>query len=167
MADDSATTPLGGGDGQRAGEGFRPVESQADLDRIIGERLARERAKFSDYDELKDKAARFDQASEASKSEAQKLLERAEAAEAKAAAFEARERRAAWAAEVAKDAPDLAPLLRGDTEDELRAHYEQLVTVLKTQTRPRRTSVPLGTPTGQDAGSKAVAALRELRRTES
>lgn len=32
---------------------FQPIESQEALDRIIGERLAREREKFADYDDLK------------------------------------------------------------------------------------------------------------------
>lgn len=32
---------------------FTPIESQEALDRIIGERLAREREKYSDYDDLK------------------------------------------------------------------------------------------------------------------
>lgn len=32
---------------------FTPIESQDVLDRIIGERLAREREKFADYDDLK------------------------------------------------------------------------------------------------------------------
>lgn len=32
---------------------FQPIESQEALDRIIGERLAREREKYADYDNLK------------------------------------------------------------------------------------------------------------------
>lgn len=32
---------------------FQPIESQEALDRIIGERLAREREKYADYDDLK------------------------------------------------------------------------------------------------------------------
>lgn len=32
---------------------FQPIESQEALDRIIGERLSREREKYADYDDLK------------------------------------------------------------------------------------------------------------------
>jgi len=40
---------------------YTPPGTQADLDKIIESRLARERAKFSDYDDLKTKAARADE----------------------------------------------------------------------------------------------------------
>ena len=49
--------------------------TQAEMDAIIGERLARERSKYADYDEVKAKAAKFDEAEEASKSELQKAVE--------------------------------------------------------------------------------------------
>lgn len=53
--------------------GYTPPASQEDLNRIIEQRLARERSKFADYDALKDKAAKFDQADAATKTELQKL----------------------------------------------------------------------------------------------
>jgi hypothetical protein len=43
---------------------WTPPASQADLDRIIEERLARERAKFADYDELREKAQLLGRAGE-------------------------------------------------------------------------------------------------------
>lgn len=39
--------------------GFTPINSQEELDRIIGNRLAREREKFSDYETLKEKAGKL------------------------------------------------------------------------------------------------------------
>jgi hypothetical protein len=51
--------------------------SQAELDAIIGDRLKRERDKYSDYEALKEKATRFDEIEEASKTELQKATERA------------------------------------------------------------------------------------------
>lgn len=53
-------------------EEWKPPESQADLDRIINERLARQKAQFKDYDDLKSKAAEFDKQQEAQKSELEK-----------------------------------------------------------------------------------------------
>jgi hypothetical protein len=53
--------------------------TQEELDRIVGERLQRERAKYADFDALKEKAAKFDEAEQAQKSELQKATERAEA----------------------------------------------------------------------------------------
>lgn len=52
--------------------------SQADVDRIVADRLSRERSKYSDYDQIKDKAAKFDEMEEASKTELQKATERAD-----------------------------------------------------------------------------------------
>lgn len=64
---------------------FTPITSQDDLNRILGERLARERAKFDDYDDLKAKASRLDEIEDANKSEIEKAREEAEAAKAEAA----------------------------------------------------------------------------------
>jgi hypothetical protein len=52
---------------------FKAPSTQEDLDRIVEQRLARERAKFADYDDLKAKAAKFDEADHASKTELQRL----------------------------------------------------------------------------------------------
>jgi hypothetical protein len=54
---------------------FTPPASQADLDRIVEQRLARERQKFADYDDLKAKAAKVDELEAASKTELQKALD--------------------------------------------------------------------------------------------
>jgi hypothetical protein len=56
---------------------FQPIASQADLDRILGERLARERAKYADYDDLRTKAAEFDKAAEAARTDQEKAVEEA------------------------------------------------------------------------------------------
>lgn len=77
--------PAGGdkgedGAGDKGGEkaaDFQPIASQADLDRVLGERLARERAKFADYADLQKKAAEFDKATEAARSEHEKAVEAA------------------------------------------------------------------------------------------
>lgn len=55
--------------------------SQAEVDAIVRERLTRDRAKFADYDALKEKAKRLDEIEEASKTELQKAQERAQAVE--------------------------------------------------------------------------------------
>lgn len=51
-----------GNDGKGGGGNeYKPPSSQEEFDSIVGQRLARERAKFGDYDELKSKAAQFDE----------------------------------------------------------------------------------------------------------
>lgn len=66
-----------------AGDGFKPITSQDELNRIIGERV--KRAKPADYDELKAKAARLDEIEQANKSEIEKANDRVAKAEAEAA----------------------------------------------------------------------------------
>lgn len=85
---------------------FKPVTSQEQFDRMVQERIARERQKFADYEELKAKAAKLDELEQQNATE----LERAQKAAAEAQAAyerlqtEARETRlrAAIIAEAAK-----------------------------------------------------------------
>lgn len=58
-------------------KGFQPITSQEELDRALGARLAREREKFADYGDLKTKAAEYDKALEAAKTEQEKAVEAA------------------------------------------------------------------------------------------
>ena len=59
--------------------------AQDQVDRIVQERLNRERQKFADYDDLKQKATRFDEMEAASLSDLEKANSRADAAEKSAA----------------------------------------------------------------------------------
>lgn len=60
--------------------------TQADVDRVVQERLAREKAKFSDYDEMKKRAEQWDKFVEESKPEQEKALNAARQ-EAETAAY--------------------------------------------------------------------------------
>jgi hypothetical protein len=51
--------------------------SQADVDRIVKERLERERGKYADYDTLKTAAAKWQETQDAQKTELQKAMEKA------------------------------------------------------------------------------------------
>lgn len=64
--------------------GFEPITSQEDLDRIIQKRLAREREKFADYDELSAAAARAKQVEADSQKLVAEATERADKAVAEA-----------------------------------------------------------------------------------
>lgn len=67
---------------QAASKGeFTPITTQEELNKAIAARLERERAKFADYTDLKTKASKFDELTEAQKTETQKAIDRAEAAE--------------------------------------------------------------------------------------
>ena len=67
-----------GGGNQPEGE---RTFTQAELDALIRDRLARERSKYADYDDLKSKAEKYAEYQEAQKSELQKAQEAADKAE--------------------------------------------------------------------------------------
>lgn len=120
---------------------YTPPASQEDLDRIIEARLARERSKFSGYDELKAKASKYDELEDAKKTDEQRSAERIARLESELAAQKLDGARTRIAAEHHLD-PDL---LAGSSEDELTAHATKLAeaiaeaakAVAPTNTAPR------------------------------
>lgn len=102
---------------------FQAITSQEDFDKAIQARIARERAKFADYDDIKARAAKLAEIEEAQKTEAQKTQERLEAAERRAAELELTAMRATVAA--TKGVP--AELLSGSTQADLEASADALI----------------------------------------
>ena len=72
---------------QDNGEGQNRTFTQDEVNAIVGKRVAEEKGKYSDYEDLKAKAAKYDEAEEASKSELQKATERANNLESELAAL--------------------------------------------------------------------------------
>lgn len=114
-------TELGGQSGN-----FTPPATQDDLNKIINDRLNRERAKFADYEDLKSKASEYDKAVEASKTEAQKQAEELAALQSKVTEYETREQIAAWKSEVSAETGVPANVLAGSTKEDIAAHAETL-----------------------------------------
>ncbi|MGV9196720.1 hypothetical protein ACTOVL_05920 [Arcanobacterium canis] len=77
---------------------------------------------------------------EAAKTEGQKRTEKIAALEAKVASYEKRDQVTAWAKEIVKDSHVPADVLRGDTREELQAHFDQL-TKLVTPSKPAKKQV--------------------------
>jgi hypothetical protein len=80
----------GDGDGEPGGStstatgDFTPITSQEEFDKALKPRLERERSKTADYKDLKDKASKYDELEQASKSDLEKANDRAAKAEAEA-----------------------------------------------------------------------------------
>lgn len=127
---------------------YTPPASQADLDRIIADRLSRERAKFADYDDLKTKASKFDEVTEAQKTAEQKAAEALAEAQSKVKEYETREQVAKWKADVAKTSGVPAEALAGSTLEEIQAHAETLKPLIaKTEEQPRKGAIGPYVPT--------------------
>lgn len=104
--------------------------TQADVDRIVADRLKRAESKFADYDDLKAKAGKLDEIEAANKSEADKLRE--ELDQLKAANSEATTK--ALRAEVAMSkglTAAQAKRLVGTTPEELEADADEILEAFK------------------------------------
>ena len=75
--DDPDDPDKGGDDPDKGGDKFNAITSQEELNRIVGERLARERAKYSDYEDLRAAKAEYDKVLEAAKTEQERAVEAA------------------------------------------------------------------------------------------
>jgi hypothetical protein len=96
---------------------WNPPASQDEFNRIITERLNRERSKFADYSDLKSKAQQFDQLSESQKTEAQRQADALKATETRASAAEAELARARAALKYKLADEDLDLLGTGSPEE--------------------------------------------------
>lgn len=61
FVNDADTSGAGAGAGGSGGDSYTPPATQADLDRIISERVNRTKDQFKDFDAFKTKAEKFDQ----------------------------------------------------------------------------------------------------------
>lgn len=131
MTDDPTPKPTEPPEPTKAPEqGF----TQADVDRIVSERVQRERAKFADYDDLKTKA------------EGAKTLEdRVAEIERQAKESESRAMRAE-VANVKGLTPTQAKRLVGATREELEADADELIADLGAQKKRNNVSPREGNP---------------------
>lgn len=95
--------------------------TQEEVNAIVGKRLAEEKGKFADYEDLKAKAAKYDEAEEANKSELQKVTERATALENELNSMKEAEKLREIRESVAKDTGIPIHLLTGKTKEECEA----------------------------------------------
>jgi hypothetical protein len=77
MTEQQTTPPTEGGNADGDGQQPEKTFTQADLDRIVSERVTRERAKYADYGDLRKKASEFDALAEKSKSDTERAIEAA------------------------------------------------------------------------------------------
>ena len=126
--------------------------TQAELNAIVADRLSRERGKYSDYEELKSKAAQFDAAEEARKTELQKATEKAEALQKQLDEINQANSIRAMREKVAKETglpADMMEFLTGADEEACMAQAKKLVERVKAS----------GFPTVKDSGESRAPAV--------
>lgn len=95
--------------------------TQEEVDRIVNDRLYRERSKYADYESLKTKAARFDELEEANKTELQKAVDRADSLKKELDALKADAEIRDIREKVSQESGIPVNLLTGTTEDDCKA----------------------------------------------
>lgn len=165
-------------DNQNATQGA-PAEpertfTQAEMDAIIGDRLKRERAKYADYEDVKAKAARYDAAEEAAKTDLQKAVEERDRLKAQLERLEGERARAEQVAKAASEhGVDAALLARmsGDVEENALFLKQQLAAMPKYPTLTNDRGDPKPPAISKDAilgiqdpaeRLQAIAANKEL-----
>ena len=108
-------------------QGNEKTFTQAELDAIVSDRLSRERQKYADYDSLKEKADKFDEAEEANKSELQKVLDNASKLKNELDTLKAANTVREVREKVAKEMDIPASLLTGDNEEACKAQAEAII----------------------------------------
>ena len=100
--------------------------TQDEVNAIVGKRLAEEKGKYADYDVLKAKADKFDEAEEKNKTELEKATERANNLEAELTALKKADEVRTMRENVANETGIPVHLLTGATEDECKAQAEAI-----------------------------------------
>lgn len=135
---------------------FEPIESQEALDEVIKDRLKRERekvkAEYADYDDLKKKAAAYDEAQEANKTELQKAQDRVAELEGAAKKREEADKQRELREKVAKEKGIPADLIVGTDEESMAAYADKIAEYAKIQTPAGAIDPTPGSFSGGDDG---------------
>lgn len=105
--------------GTASGEELQATRTftQDEVNSIVENRLKKESAKYSDYEELKKKASKFEEIEEANKSELQKATEKADALQKELDAINKSNEIRSVREKVAKEKGIPSNLLMGETEE--------------------------------------------------
>lgn len=141
---------------EKAIETTEKTFTQEEVDTIIGERLKRERAKYpdmADYNALKEKAGKYDEMVESSKSELQKAIERGDALQTQLDEMRNAELLRSMRESVASEAGVPASLLTGTSEEECIAQAKTILEFAR----------PGGYPKVRDGGEVANTGKKTTR----
>lgn len=132
----------GGGEGGSGNDGGTgKTFTQADLDRIVGQRVAEERGKYADYDDVKAKATKLDALEAEGKTPDQRLKDlETQLADERSARQKAElaQLRSDRAGEVEGFPKSLVKKLTGNTAEEVDAEITEIMGDLKITTDDRR-----------------------------
>ena len=111
--------------------------TQEEVNAIVSQRLERDRAKYADYDSLKEKATKFDEMEEARKTELQKATEKAEKLEAEINSMKEAETIRTMKEQVSKETGVPISLLTASSEEECRKQAQDILGFAKVNGYPQ------------------------------
>ena len=123
--------------------------TQAEVDAIVGDRLKRDRAKYADYDDLKAKADKFDEITEANKSELQKAIELNQTLQTELDAMKTANELRDIRSKVSEETGVPMNLLNGTTEEECRTQAQSILEFKKPKSYPNVRDAGEVTKTGK------------------
>ncbi|MDO4490723.1 MAG: hypothetical protein Q4B85_06635 [Lachnospiraceae bacterium] len=130
MADNNGGAAGAAGSGANSGV---KTFTQDEVNRMISSRVNEEKAKYADYDTLKDKAGKYDQYVENGKSELQKANERADSLQRQIDQLTKEKGAQSARDKVSAELNVPVNLLTGDTEEECRKQAEAILAFAKPQ----------------------------------
>ena len=133
--------------------------TQADVDRIVGERLYDAKKKYGDYDELKAKAAQFDEFQEKNKTELEKANEKAEKLQKELEGLKKQGEIAEIRAKVSKDTGVPVECLSGNDEESCKAQATAILAFAKPTGYP---GAKKDAPNHTNSSSNGNDAMREF-----
>lgn len=107
--------------------------TQAQVDEIVKKRLQREREHYSDYEELKDKAAKFDEAENQKKSELERVNDELASTKAELESLKKVSAVKSVREKVAAEMGVPANLLHGEDEESCKAEAEAINSFIQTK----------------------------------
>ena len=110
--------------------------TQAELNAIVQKRLGEQAAKYGNYEELKEKALKFDEIEEQSKTELQKATERADALQKELDGMKKADTVRQIRESVAKETGVPAHLLHGETKEECEEMAKAIMSYAKPNAYP-------------------------------
>lgn len=110
--------------------------TQAEVNKIVQERVAKEKAKYEGFAELKEKAAKFDALEEQSKTELQKAQEKAEKLQKELNEIKTEKALSEMRNKVATDTGVPTELLTGESEEACVAQAQAILSFASTKGYP-------------------------------
>ena len=130
--ENNATTP----NGTTPEEGAKSTFTQDEVNQIVKDRLSRETSKFADYEELKKKAALYDEQEENNKTELQKANDKAAALEKEVNSLKAEKEISVIRSKVASETGLPLHLITETTEESCREQAKAILEYAKPGSYP-------------------------------